>query len=371
MAMIHYGLLNRQLLDQHPAVKTLIQEVGTLVQLEAIQAIRLYDNNDKPPLKRRTPIRTENEGNDSPMKRKLQSPVGTVQDAADRWLDRLPATKRQQVLARAKNPATLTADQKRVLQAYQLNLNSPIPIADQLTPAAQAQLQAMAPAMDTLNTLRSRSNQSAQLDNIKNEKLIFRINRVLCVKDTREMFKDEIAVGGTAFDDEGNQVEIANRFVAEFKDGDEKRFNPPLPLASFDLLTLANDYPHTFTVMLGMAEIDRGGFQEFVQSLSGRVHELIYGIGMYGLMLSGSLVVGLAPIVGIVLIVAGAIVVGLLFVGLNEDELFPSQAALLELPDAAATFNGQLVSPVLSLEYKEHNGHYIVEYTWEIVKVEG
>ena len=66
-------------------------------------------------------------------------------------------------------------------------------------------------------------------------------------------------------------------------------------------------------------------------------------------------------------IILGALVSWL--IGALKDDIFPPQAAALQLPAGNATFaGGALTSATQSLNYSAHGGKYRVYYSWKITR---
>lgn len=49
-------------------------------------------------------------------------------------------------------------------------------------------------------------------------------------------------------------------------------------------------------------------------------------------------------------------------------EIFPSQSAVITLPDNSSGFDGLLVSPLDTLIFQAFGGHYQLDFTWELIK---
>jgi len=53
-------------------------------------------------------------------------------------------------------------------------------------------------------------------------------------------------------------------------------------------------------------------------------------------------------------------------VGLIQDDTFAPQVAIVEFGSINATFNGSTNSPIQTLNYIDHGGHYQLRYSWQI-----
>lgn len=217
---------------------------------------------------------------------------------------------------------------------------------------------------------------------VANKGARFRVHRVRCVEETapRAIGKDEIAMGGVALAADGAETTIAEFLVGKFNGGDEVVFDPPKALRSF---TLGTTFPQQLTVLLGLAEKDRGGFSAFLtalfEAIEAEVGVILTAVGAAagaaigagtGGTVGGQLGAAVGGPIGVVIGVVAGLILGALvgFVaGAARDEIFEPQVALLALDAPDATFpDGGLVSPLLGLTYADHGGQYRVDYSWEL-----
>jgi hypothetical protein len=108
--------------------------------------------------------------------------------------------------------------------------------------------------------------------------LQLQVTEIRCVKDTREIGKDEIANGGALLDlVTGAATEVPSQFIGKFKKGDVKSFPNPLRFPPFNLH--ANDeFPKVYMAVLALAEIDLGGFGKFLTDLANALHGITVGL---------------------------------------------------------------------------------------------
>jgi hypothetical protein len=214
-----------------------------------------------------------------------------------------------------------------------------------------------------------------------NKSVRFRVHEVKCVDETNpEWFgSDEISWGGATVDDKGVAGIIPEKFVDNgFDDGDRKTYNPPEIIKNFPL---DNVYPKEFMVTMALAEQDSGGMSEFIQKLYEAIKAeltlIIAALGAaagaaIGIAIGGSIGTTIGgPLGTIIGVVAGAILGALIgwLVSALRDDIFEPQASSLFLSSADDTFSGgSLVSPRQSFHYRDHGGHYLVRYDWEIIK---
>lgn len=231
-------------------------------------------------------------------------------------------------------------------------------------------------------------NNSNETPPYLNKALNFEAVRVKCYDETGsgmgEWGSDEIYMGGTTVDEYENNSRINDFKVGNFDDNKHKHYSPYKVLHSFPL---DNDYSKEvttdekgklFTVFLGLAEQDNGGFGEFIDRLYQAVKKEIEVIiqtlsaalgGAIGAAIGGTVGTALGgPIGGVIGLLAGLAIdylIGALVSAFNDD-IFKPKIATLFLPTADATFSNNLRSPMKAFDYKEHNGHYRVYYRWKI-----
>ena len=111
-------------------------------------------------------------------------------------------------------------------------------------------------------------------------KLELRIHKVRCDDETNgflgsEAGSDEIDLGGTTVDESGDTHKVSPFRVASFgSDGDQKVFSPPRRFTFFNL-TEGTDFPKGYVATLVLAEIDSGGFNDFLKKLMEKVRERV------------------------------------------------------------------------------------------------
>lgn len=95
--------------------------------------------------------------------------------------------------------------------------------------------------------------------------MVSRLRRVACIRETRELGKDEISVSATVIDDLGNATPVAPIDFGKFKTGDVVDLAAaPRELFRFDLTGGA--FPKTFAVLYFLVEDDPVAFA-VVQSI--------------------------------------------------------------------------------------------------------
>jgi len=217
---------------------------------------------------------------------------------------------------------------------------------------------------------------------VLNGGLHYRLHRVKCVDETNPEWPgdDEIAAGGVAINWDESSSEISEfRVGSSFDDGESKYYTPPRILKTYTLEGAS--YPANFSVIMAMSEKDSGGTSAFIRKLweaiRDHVDKILVAVGAAagtaaGIAIGGKLGTAIGGPLGLIIgAVAGAIVgalVGWLIQALKDD-LFPPQAAALRLPAPTSTFNnGALTSPIMTLNFRAHGGHYRAYYSWEIIR---
>ena len=109
-------------------------------------------------------------------------------------------------------------------------------------------------------------------------KLELRLHQVKCVEETNELFKDEISLGGTAVDESGDADKISSFRVKSFHTGGVQTYTPPRRLVWFNLTEGPVKFPKSYFVTLVLAEVDGGGFADFVDRLLDKVRDRILAI---------------------------------------------------------------------------------------------
>lgn len=209
-----------------------------------------------------------------------------------------------------------------------------------------------------------------------NKNLLFKVHSVKCVDETNPEWpgSDEISMGGVALSDTKQESIISEIFVGGgFDDGDVKNYNPPKVLKQF-AFTSAGAFPKSYAVFLALAEKDGGGFAKFIKELYDAVKDKLQAVftavgGAIGTAVGAAIGGTVGGPIGILVGAAIGFILGALvewIVGLVQDDMFAPQVAIAEFGSINATFNGSANSPIQTLNFIEHGGHYQVRYNWEI-----
>lgn len=211
---------------------------------------------------------------------------------------------------------------------------------------------------------------------VVNKSLRFNVHSVKCVDETNPEWpgSDEIAMGGVALDDAKKESIISEIFVGgDFDDGDVKSYNPAKTIKQF-ALTSAGTFPKSFAVFLALSEKDGGGFASFIKDLYDAIKDKLQLVftavgGAIGTAVGAAIGGTVGGPIGIVVGAAVGFILGALvewIVGLIQDDTFAPQVAIAEFGSINATFNGSANSPIQTLNYIDHGGHYQLRYSWQI-----
>ncbi|MEJ6396944.1 hypothetical protein [Yoonia sp. 208BN28-4] len=215
-----------------------------------------------------------------------------------------------------------------------------------------------------------------------NRGLKFRLHRVKCVDETNPEWPgdDEIAAGGVAVNWNEDTTQINEfRVGNSFDDGESKFYNPPRVLKNFSLDDA--EFPADFMVAMALAEKDNGGLSKFIddlwEAIRDHVEVILIAVGAAAGLAIGAGVggtVGTAiggPLGTIIGLAAGAIIGALVgwLISALKDDIFEPQSAAVRLPSHDSAFaGGSLTSPTMTLNFRNHGGHYRAYYSWQIVR---
>ncbi|HET6857990.1 MAG TPA: hypothetical protein VFH94_12985 [Streptomyces sp.] len=196
-------------------------------------------------------------------------------------------------------------------------------------------------------------------------KLEFRIHRVKCLDSTSEIGKDEIYLGGTCVDESGDTKKVSQFKVRSFHTGNEQVYSPPRQFTFFNLREGTN-YPKSYFVTLVLAEVDWGGFAEFLNDLLDKVKAKV--IAALAAAIGGAIGVSGGPI-GIIIGTAVGFVVGEVFNYLKKlwgDEIFKPVTLSTVVPSLTSRWSGKEDSPERTVTYSGYGGKYQVVYDWRM-----
>ncbi len=216
--------------------------------------------------------------------------------------------------------------------------------------------------------------------------LQFRLHEVICNDDTNELGQDEIAVGAVSthgtMDENDNVTSAADPEITyphdlgQYRTGDSRTLGP-LNVETFTLSGLS--FPRLFIVNLALAEVDSGGFADFLEDLYAAVEIYLtaiitavgvaigaaIGTGAAAGGLAGSAAGPIGSLIGAAIgVVVGAIVAAVS--AASQDEIFEVQSCAIELSSRSELFNGSNETPVENLTYMGFGGEYTLRYNWRL-----
>lgn len=209
-----------------------------------------------------------------------------------------------------------------------------------------------------------------------NNQISLRIHSVKCVDETggkwvEKVGNDEIFLSGFGIDVNANTVKV-NLFevYAHFDDGDIKRYSPP---RNFVTLNLANNssFPKTCSVCFLLVEKDAGGFGSKFTEIYTKVKEEMEKKKKEKeeeRKRAGSTFLSSGDLKDIWVIVKPYIygwIKDKIMSAVNDD-IFPPRDISITIPAADFTWGGSKVSPPSAVEFRGHNGVYLMTYDWEL-----
>ncbi|WP_406495669.1 hypothetical protein OHB06_34895 [Streptomyces sp. NBC_01604] len=193
--------------------------------------------------------------------------------------------------------------------------------------------------------------------------LELRLHRVKCLDDTSELFKDEIGLGGTAVDESGDVEKFPTFKVRSFKKGGVQTYTPPRRLVRFSLTEGPVRFPKTYFVTLVLAELDQGGFSDFVNGLYVKVRDAV--AEAVGKAVGAVLPVPIDELIRIVV----AFVVRRVFDVLKtiwQDDIFQPVAVETTVRSLTGRWAGRADSPERVVTFAGHGGRYELAYDWRM-----
>lgn len=367
------------LLESSPSIKDpildeLVDKTTSLLKLGILQSIQRSANPAVFKLKHKPLVVG------GAVQKKYQS-VGSV--AAKRF-DKLPSEKRQDIINSLGTANILTPQLKQFGGSRAVEMRSSKYVSDQINVKAEFKFingkTVNEKFIKRILNLPAKIQPPAGLPIVANKGLKFLVNSVKCIDETDPEFfgSDKIDMGGVAVDDKGTETKINAFHVADFDDGENKRYSPPRVTKDF---ALDSTYPKDFFVFLDLAEKDSGGFSAFLhelyQAIKAELLVILSALGAaagaaIGAAIGGSVGTAVGGPIGTIIGIAAGMILGALVAWLASafrDDMFEPQVARLSLPSANSTFaNGSLISPVMAFDYRDHGGHYRVQYSWQIVR---
>jgi hypothetical protein len=247
----------------------------------------------------------------------------------------------------------------------QVDLRSVTPVAEQA--AALPFPEKLKLSAAALQSIVKADIQPAAAVSQVTDKLEFRILRVKCIDETGIDFNpfgdepgsDEISLGGSSVDESGNVSKITQFKVGSFDDGDVKNFSPPRRFTMFNLRE-GTAFPKSYFVTLALAEVDQGGFADFLNKVLDKVKDEVktaliaagFAIGSSG-----------GPVGALIGAVVGFAVDKLfeLLKSVFQDDIFAPRTVSVKVPSLSHRFaGGKTDSGDKIIRFTGHNGTYDV-----------
>lgn len=206
------------------------------------------------------------------------------------------------------------------------------------------------------------------------DKLCLEIRRVRCDDETNPEWwgSDEIAIGGTSVDEDGDTKKIPESYVGGgFDDGDSRYYNPYKNFHWFGV-TEGKSWPKRYTITMLLAEQDNGGFGSILNELYKRVKDKVAEVikGVVGSFLEQYLGSWIANAI------ADAVVwvVDKLFgwiISAFSDDVFPPATLTMNHAALGARWSrngvwGYTDSGWMDAVFSGHGGRYRVQYRWRL-----
>lgn len=211
------------------------------------------------------------------------------------------------------------------------------------------------------------AEQGAAAAAVPLRKLELRLHQVKCLEETNEVFKDEISLGGTAVDESGDADKISSFRVKSFHTGGVQTYTPPRRLVWFNLTEGPVKFPKSYFVTLVLAEVDGGGFADFVDRLLDKVRDRILSI--FEDVINAKLGTLGGPI-GELISKVVAIVATKIFdflTGLWKDDIFrPFTVQTTVSSTTGRWLGGRSDSPERTVTFRGHGGKYQLVYDWRM-----
>ncbi|WP_332880966.1 hypothetical protein [Streptomyces sp. NBC_00564] len=198
-------------------------------------------------------------------------------------------------------------------------------------------------------------------------KLELRLHQVKCLEETNELFKDEISLGGTAVDESGDADKISSFRVKSFHTGGVQTYAPPRRLVWFSLAEGPVKFPKSYFVTLVLAEVDGGGFADFVDRLLDKVRDRILAVfeDVINAKL-GTLGGQIGELISKVVAIVATKIFDLL-TGLWKDDIFKPFTVQTTLSSTTGRWlGGRSDSPERTVTFAGHGGKYQLVYDWRM-----
>lgn len=203
--------------------------------------------------------------------------------------------------------------------------------------------------------------------------------RVKCLDETNPenfLSEDEIHMGGVAASLNNELTSQISQFkVGDFEDGDQFTYSSPKELCTFNLKEIPG-WPKHFIVTLALAEVDSGGFGEFLTTIFKMIRskveqEVRNAVTKTTGSVAGAVTGGtLGGMIGGFIGAAAGWALGKFFdwlCGIANDDAFPLRFANISLPSVFPNWQSiHQYSPEETFLVQGHGGEYQYWVRWEL-----
>ncbi|MFI6439654.1 hypothetical protein [Streptomyces sp. NPDC050759] len=285
-------------------------------------------------------------------------PEGTRKKAADRVVTDLKnapgRAKKLDDLAKVDLRSTTTVEAQVKKLPFPAKLRFP---ADELRKAASVAETSVAGVAESADA------ENAAAAAVPLRQLELRLHRVKCLEETNELFKDEIGLGGTAIDESGDVEKISPFKVRSFHTGGVQTYTPPRRLVRFSLIEGPVKFPKSYFVTLVLAELDQGGFSDFVNRLYVKVRDAV--AEALGDAVGAVLPVPINELIRkVVIFVVGKVFD--LFKVIWQDDIFRPVTVETTVRSLTSRWAGRADSPERVVTFTGHGGEYQLVYDWRM-----
>lgn len=204
-----------------------------------------------------------------------------------------------------------------------------------------------------------------------NSQISLRIHSVKCVDETggkwaEKVGNDEIAMAGFGIDADSNTLPIERFGVyAHFDDGDIKTYSPPRTLITLSLGSRSS-FPKTCAVGFLLAEEDGG--EDFASKATAIYEKVREEVAKKKQEMNSS-----ARIAGVTTAAIWEFSRTVVYpwvkakvLNAMKDDIFPPTDTMVTIPYEDFTWEGSKVSPPAAVEFRGHDGVYLLTYDWEL-----
>jgi hypothetical protein len=203
--------------------------------------------------------------------------------------------------------------------------------------------------------------------------ITLRIHSVKCVDETggkwaEKVGNDEIALAGFGIDANSDTFFVHRAGVyAHFDDGDIKTYSPPR-----DFITLAfnNSHPYPQTCVVGFLLAEEDGGEDF-SSKAMAIYEKVREEVAKKKQEMSLVATGQAKIAGLTAAAVWEFSRSVVYpwakariLNAMKDDIFPPTDTMVTIPTPNFTWDGSLVSPPAAVEFRGHDGVYLLTYDW-------